>query len=247
MAPRPSRVALLVTLALLVLLTVAGCRFPDDVEGTLDRAEGGVLRVGWIDSAPWATQRKGEIRGVEAELIREFAAGIGARIEWHAGTEAELSAALEGYQLDVVIGGLTRSSPYRRHVALTRPYIDTEIEVGVGPGEQLPDDLDGVRVWVERGSEAAALLRTEEDAAEPVPYDSAAGIRAPAVLPSYELRALGLQSRDYILRDHEHAMALPMGENAFMVALEKFLLTNEWHAEQLLGEESERWAEELAR
>jgi len=47
------------TLAALGLpLALGGCRFPDDVEGTLDRVEGGTMPVGVVPDPPWVTLGK---------------------------------------------------------------------------------------------------------------------------------------------------------------------------------------------
>ena len=91
---------------------------------------------------------------------------------------------------------------------------------------------------MERSSEAAALLREEEDDAVPVYYDSLSEVDGLALLHTYEIDALGYERSDHILRDHEHAMAAPLGENAFLVELEQFLLDRGEEAEDLLHREA---------
>ncbi len=147
---------------LMVLGLVAGCSvtIPTDPDGTLDRARGGVLRVGVSPNPPW-TELPGadaEPRGLEADLVRDFAASLDAEVEWTPGGEEALMGALDRDELDLVIGGLTAKSPWSSHAALTYRYTAT-----TGPeGEE-------------------------------------------------EL----------------HVMAAPMGENAFLVELERFLLGKE--------------------
>ena len=217
---------------------MAGCDFPADPEDTLDRVSRGTMRVGVIEDPPWVILEDGrEPTGVEPELVRRFAEGIDAEIEWVEGTEADLAAAMGGFQLDLLIGGLTRGFPYPKDVALTRPYVDTEIQMAVPPGEELPDERGGVEVYVERSSEPAALLREEEDDAIPVFFDSLDEVDGIALLDTYDIDAIGFERTDYILRDDEHAMAVPLGENAFLVELEKFLLDRGEEAEDLLHEE----------
>jgi polar amino acid transport system substrate-binding protein len=184
-------VALRAAVALALLAALGGCQFPQDVEGTLDRVTGGTMRVGVIEDPPWVELGKGEPRGVEPELVRQFARELDAEIDWVEGTESELMAALEGFQLDLVIGNLTRASPYSTDVGLTVSYVDTEVQMGVPPGEELPDDLGGVEIWVERSSEAPALLRQEEDDAIPVYFDQLQEIEGPALLDTYEIDAIG--------------------------------------------------------
>jgi polar amino acid transport system substrate-binding protein len=220
--------------AFVLLLALAGCQFPSDVEGTLDRVEDGTLRVGVVDDPPWVDLASSTPRGVEPTLIRRFADSLNAEVEWIRGAESDLVDGMAGFQLDVIIGGLDRQWPYGLEVALTRPYVDTEIEIGVPPGFDLPDDLGGERIWVERNSTAAALLKQEEEDAIPVFYDHLGEIEGPALLETYEIAAIGYDRTDYILRDDEHAMATPMGENAFLIELEHFLLDRGEEAEDLL-------------
>ena len=199
------------------------------------------MRVGVIHEPPWVILEEGrDPAGVEPELVRRFAETIDAEIEWVEGTEADLAAAAGGFQIDLIIGGLTREFPYVDDVAMTAPYVDTEVELGLPRGEELPDELGGVEVFVERSSEAAALLREEEDDAVPVFFDSLDEIDGLALLDTYDIDAIDYERTDYILRDHEHAMAVPLGENAFMVELERFLLDRGEEAEDLLHQEVSR-------
>ena len=234
------RAAISLIAACLAAAAGAGCQYPQDVEGTLDRVEGGTLRVGVIDDPPWAVTGRGDPTGVEPELVKRFAEDLDAEIEWYPGTEEELVEAMRGFQLDLIVGGLTRSSPAGTHVALTRPYIDTEVEYGLAPGDDPLDDFDGREVHVVEGSEAAAIMRQEENDATPVYVESEADLRSPALTDNYWFEPLGLESTDDIKRDDEHAMAVPMGENAFMIELERFLLPRGGEANALLSEEVDR-------
>jgi len=128
-------------LAFLALLAVlpTGCDLPRDPEGTLERARGGTLRVGAATAPPWVVHRTdGRVAGVEAELVNEFARTLGARVEWHRGPADELLEQLRKRELDVVIAGLTTTTPWKTHVGITRPYrIDEEHErvLAVAAGE----------------------------------------------------------------------------------------------------------------
>lgn len=110
-----------------VLLAAAACDgYPRDPRGTLERAQGGELRVGVV-AAPSA--------GRERELAAAFAADIHARIAWRDGSEHDLLKSLEHGEVDLVVGGgLSPDSPWREHVAFTRPYDDHRV-LAVAPGE----------------------------------------------------------------------------------------------------------------
>lgn len=149
--------------ALVVLLAVGGCSatVPTDPDGTLDRVTGGTLRVGVSPNPPWTDLPGGpdaDPAGTEVELVERFAESVDAEIVWVPGGEEDLIGQLEHAELDLVIGGLTATSPWSSKVALTYRYTST-----TGP----------------RGEK--------------------------------EL----------------HVMAAPMGENAFLVELERFLLDQE--------------------
>jgi polar amino acid transport system substrate-binding protein len=226
-------------LSLLVLIAVAalaGCQYPRDVEHTLDRVEGGTMRVGVSDNEPWVNLDGSEPAGVEPEIVRRFAETIDAEIHWVQGDSEELVEALETGQLDVVIAGFTRKSEYRRKVALTRPYVDTELLLAHPPGEGMPDEGDGARVAVEADSHAAGLLDHKTDY-ELLELDSLEGVKGPALVWDYWLDDLRLESTGEDLVDEEHSMAVRLGENAFMVELERYLLDREGEWRDLVDRE----------
>jgi len=216
---------------LFVCVLTAGCQYPRDPEGTLDRVRGGTLRVGVAPVEPW--------EAVEKQLLREFARTLDARVEWVEGSESELMAALEGRRLDIVIAGLDRSSVWIKEAALTRPYVTVQSVIGAPDpttARRLSDDLEGERIAVEAHSPEAAKLETDTDAVV-VPVESLADVRGPAAVPDYLLDDLGLVRTDAELDEHGHAMAVSLGENAMLVTLERFLLDREAYARELLERE----------
>jgi polar amino acid transport system substrate-binding protein len=217
----------------------SGCEFPQDPEGTLDRVRGGVMRVGVTPAEPWVTLDGPEPAGVEVELVERFAATLDARVEWVEGSESDLMEALHGRQLDIVIAGLTRQSVWAREAALTRPYLTTQVVIAAPDERQaaeLSEDLGGVRIAAEANSPEASKLEQDTDAIV-VPVDDLAAVDGPRAVEDYLLDDLGLVRTDAELDEHEHAMATSMGENAFLVALERFLLDRESEAQEILARE----------
>jgi len=113
------------------MIGLVGCsgHFPADPDGTLDRVSGGSLRVGVSHQPPW-TDTAGENSpddpgGIEVQLIEDYAESIDADVDWHAGGEEQLIKLLSERELDVVIGGLTDSSPWSSQVALTTDYAES--------------------------------------------------------------------------------------------------------------------------
>jgi ABC-type amino acid transport substrate-binding protein len=158
-------------LAVPALVFLVGCGMPYDPGGTLDRVRGGTLRAGVSVNEPWTRLEGGQPAGVEVTLLREFADGLGARVEWVVKSESELMQALERRELDVVVGGLTYDTPWKERVGLTGSYLTAD-----GP----------------RG------------------------------------------------RRVEHVMAVPPGENGWLLSLEKFLFAREERARELLAAEGGR-------
>ena len=150
-------------LAVLMVLSGCGSSFPADPEGTLERVRGGTVRVGASMNGDWVRINasgsgglsSNDVQGTEAELVKDFAARLGAEIEWVAGTEQVLADELKHGGLDLVIGGLDDKTPWVTHAGTTRPYADSR---------------DG------RGS------------------------------------------------PHKHVMLVPLGENAFLLELDKYLM-----------------------
>ena len=81
----------MVMLAATLLLLVGGCAIPTDPQGTLERARGGVLRVGMTEAHPWTRRDASRRSGVEVELVSRFAKQLGARVEWTDGSRESSS------------------------------------------------------------------------------------------------------------------------------------------------------------
>jgi polar amino acid transport system substrate-binding protein len=216
-------------------LLLAGCALPRDPEGTLERVEGGTLRAGITEADPWTRVEGGRPAGVEVALVRDFARRLSAEVEWIQGSEEELVGALVEGELDLLVGGLTRDTPWSKEVALTRPYATSRVLVGVPRSSGAPRDLEGVRIAVERGDEVAGMLKDE--GAVPVRVADLAGARAPAAAQEWRLLELGLVPTSFELHTADHVMAAPLGENAFLVRLERHLLDSKATVQRLLDRE----------
>lgn len=126
----------LAILLLAVPVLLAGCgRFPKDPENSLEKAlERGSLRVGLTEAPPWVTRRGNQPGGVEVVLIERFARGLGVTPDWRWGTVEEHMHALERFELDVVIGGVTEKNPWSKKAGATKPYYQKHL-VLAPPGE----------------------------------------------------------------------------------------------------------------
>ena len=141
-------------LLFLVVLAIGGCQFPRDVEGTLERVDGGTLRVGASEHEPFVTLDQQQPGGVEARLVEDFARGLGARVQYVRGGEEDLVERLREGELDLVIGGITKKSPFKKEVAPTRPYAVTRDRIADKP-------VTNHHVMFVRNGENAFLVRLE--------------------------------------------------------------------------------------
>jgi polar amino acid transport system substrate-binding protein len=238
--PQPPRRVWFPAWVVLAALVLAGCGIPRDPEGTLDRVEGGTLRAGITVSEPWTRLEGGRPGGVEVELVERFARELGARVEWVNGSEADLIGALEVRELDLVVGGLTSDTPWQNKAAITRGYATTRVVVAVPASQPPPDDIAGLRVAVEAGTDAAGILEAKTDAV-PVRVADVTQVRGSAVaVDEWLLDNLDLRDTGVHLSKVEHVMATPLGENAFLVRLERFLIDHQGEVPALLDAESAR-------
>lgn len=117
--------------AALLPVLLAGCavQVPADPNGTLDRVEGGELRVGATANPPWVVlDDESAPSGIEPDLIEEFADRLGADVDWTTGSEAVLLDALDAGEIDLVLGGFRDDTPWNDRGAITRPYREVEVE-----------------------------------------------------------------------------------------------------------------------
>lgn len=132
--------AFVAALVALVPSAVTACgTMPHDADGTLDRARDGVLVVGVSEHRPWThVDDEGRVTGSEADLITSFAESIDATVDWAPAPESVLATKVKDDEVDVVIGGLTATSPWSSFMALTRPYQtvgEEKMVMGVRLGE----------------------------------------------------------------------------------------------------------------
>ncbi|HEY0546507.1 MAG TPA: transporter substrate-binding domain-containing protein [Pyrinomonadaceae bacterium] len=226
----------LLFLILIVCACTAGCSdLPRDPKETLRHAQGGRLRVGLVEHSPWVIRTDGEPAGAEVELVRRFAAELGATPEWHWGGEQQHMEALRYYQLDLVIGGMTDETPWGKYVGLTSPYFEERIKVGVPRSMQPPASVKGMQVAVRSGEAVASYL--ERKGASPVRVDDLSQANLPVAAPDWQLEQMGLTPSEIELHKEKHVWAVPPGENGFIKRLDEFLYRRSSEIKGLLQQE----------
>ncbi len=202
------------------LLLLGACDFPKDGAGTLERVRGGELRVGIIENAPWVRIADGRGEGVEPTLVAGWAQRLGARVTWVRGGMRELVEALDRHEIDLLVAGLESGTPFKSKLGLSQPYLTTRVRIAVSAAQAPPEDWEGLRVAIKPGRvDLPALLR--EQGAQPVELREWRAL--PVAGYEFELQAPGLQFAEPVLATEEHVMAVSAGENAFLLALDKYL------------------------
>lgn len=222
------------TVAVALALILAGCGIPRDPEGTLERVDGGVMRVGVTEAPPWVELSAQEPDGIEVRLVEQLAEELDARIEWVEGSEQELFGALKERDLDLVIGGLTSETPWSAEAAVTHPYLTTATLVAVPEDMDMLEDIAGLEVGVEANTEIAGQLRKTD--AQVVEVDNIESYDGPVAIENFLTDDLDVTDTGVRLSESDHVFGLPMGENKWMTTVERFLLERPDEIKELLDE-----------
>lgn len=211
----PAKHAAAASLALTLLMGACD-DYPKDPKNTLQRVSGGTVRAGAIAAEPWVIWQPEGPAGVEVELVERLARTLDARVTWYRGTEHEVIDALKHRQLDIVVGGLTKSSPRSSVVGFTRPYLKTDVVI-VGPSADAVADIEGRDVTAQPGTVIAAYVQSE--GGNPVPETAEA---APALAARRSWRVDRGEALMRSLRTEQHVVAVPPGENAWLITVDRF-------------------------
>jgi polar amino acid transport system substrate-binding protein len=109
-------------LVVALTLVLGACGLPKDPDATLERVEGGFMRVGVSHHAPWTIVDGDARSGVEVELVRDLAETLDAEIQWVEAPEAQLMESIELGNLQLAIGGFTADNPWSSRVSFIQPY-----------------------------------------------------------------------------------------------------------------------------
>jgi polar amino acid transport system substrate-binding protein len=220
--------AAVAAVAVAMAAVLSGCQFPRDPDGTLDRASGGTIRVGVGQRMPWAGWQGDRPVGVEVDLVTELANRLHARVEWCRGSDEELLEALQKRALDIVAAGLDDRSAWKTKVSFTRFFFRTRTVLAVAPGVPAPHRLHDTAVAAEPDGAEAALLR--EHGAHVVPEDRRDVAR---LVEDWQLGP-DLRSTGLKLEDAKHVLALPLGENAWLLRINRMLVGSSPRTRSLL-------------
>lgn len=107
---------------LLLLLFGTACGIPRDTAGTTEHVlQRGFIKAGLVADADTVDFGDAGPAGAEISAVSGFAESLGVDVEWLIENEHELMDELARGELDLVVGGIERASPWSAHVALSRP------------------------------------------------------------------------------------------------------------------------------
>lgn len=196
--------------------------YPRDPDDTLNRVlEEGRLRVTAVDHVPWIiVDGDATPRGAEVELIKDFARELGVSVAWRRAPAFLALEALKQGDADLAIGGFTKQAvTAHRTASHTYAYFTEALVIAADPAVPAPQNLEGQRVHAAPHLLADGLIR--QQGGVPVP-DRADAVQLVA-LPGWQLPARALKPTGIVLRRTEHVIAVPRGENAWIMRLERFL------------------------
>lgn len=237
-SPATSRRLLLLLFIAAVCLAACG-DLPRDPKETLKRVESAhLIRVGLVENPPWVIRTNGEPAGAEVELVRQLCRQLGASAEWHWGSEQRHMEALEQYELDLLIGGITDKTAWSKYVGLTSPFYEERFIVGAPPTMSQPQSLNGLSVAAKSGEMAAHYL--ESKGARVVPVEDITRVRdTAAAAPSWQLEQMGFFATKFELYSENHVWATPPGENGWIKRLDEFLSPERAEVASLLKQEEQ--------
>jgi polar amino acid transport system substrate-binding protein len=222
-----SGVVLLPRFAAAVLaIILVGCddpKFPRDPDGTFEAVlASGIMTVAAVHHPPWVDTEDEVPSGAEVALIEEFAEELGVTVEWRDVSAFIALDALEQGEVDLAIGGFTQEElePYAG-AAPTYAYFTSKLVLAAPPGADVPTDLEGLSVLVPPSVTASKLVHDEGGL---VVEKTGLETRIDAVaIPRWQLEERGLVPTSIGLRQSKHVMAVPQGENAWIMELERYL------------------------
>ncbi len=212
------RAKIIMGLALLLLMPVAGADVLDEV------MKSGKLRVGVSMFVPWTMQDKqGRLSGFEVDVAEKIAQDMGVKAEFKIYPWAEIIAALERGEIDMISAGMAITPARALRVNFTQPYAESGISMATNTA--LTSDIDSFAELNDKDIVITAVNET-------VAADLARRLFDKAKIKSVKTEA---EAQRPVLKGEAHAYMATLAEAKFLalnhpekidVPLEKPLLTS---------------------
>lgn len=192
--------------------------YPKDDRGTLKRVTGNILIAGVTENPPYIILDDEQPRGIEVDMIREFAGTLNADIRWVTGPEETIFKLLAKGKVDIAAGGFTNHSPWKKEVYFVNPHDTVVYTWAVPAGTSLPQRLISKKIYIRNGSAAGAFV---SEKAEIIYKDSLEWTEPLIADTENELKKHGYTLSGKKLKEVHISFAIRNGENAFLKKLTK--------------------------
>ncbi len=96
--------------------------YPKDPRDSWKNVQTEGLKVGVVNNPPFTSVENDSFDGSEVKMIREFANNNKVQVKFEKGNETDLIDKLEHFKLDVVIGGFTKKTLWKKKAGPTVMY-----------------------------------------------------------------------------------------------------------------------------
>lgn len=126
-----------------IVLFLSGCQANKDDT---------ILYVGLsADYPPFEFMDKGELKGLDVDLARLLAIGLGKKIEFKEMPFSTLMPSLEKNHIDLIMAGMTVTPERLKRIDFSDPYYNNQFAYLYAAGRNV-DDLQGKKIGVQLGS-----------------------------------------------------------------------------------------------
>jgi polar amino acid transport system substrate-binding protein len=140
-----------------------------------DIRKAGVLRVGVFDSNPpfgFVDAKTGKPTGLDVDYAEEIAKRLGVKVEYRATNPANRIPLLASNKVDLIAANFTITDERRKQIDFSAPYFASGLQFIAAKGVlKAPDDLQTLRLGVDKGTTQEVTLREKYPQARLIAYD----------------------------------------------------------------------------
>ncbi len=188
-------------------------------DGLTDVIERKTLRVGVAEFAPWTfVNREGKPEGFEIDLGHQLAHDLEAKAEFKLAPLADLFAALDRGEIDLIAAGLAITPKRALQVDFSNPYFESGITLvtnrKLAPAVRRPEELNrsGVTVAVVADTFSSTLASQLFDEAKVVSFADREAAESALVGGNASALLTSVPDGRIMVKTHPEALAMPNSE-----------------------------------
>ncbi len=199
----------------IVFLVTACSNFPKDSKNTLEDARGNILKAGI--GAESLSANYAEPFSYQKKFVEQFAKSLHAEVQWVRGDQSSLTELLHNYEIHMAIGGFVKPSSFKEKVTISKTYY---VKRYVVTGVKDIQSLKGKKVFVH---DYFSDFNVRKKGGIPVWSDALPKTGEIWAASEEELSERNISLSGVTLSEQDFAIAIPKGESAFLIELEKFI------------------------